>query len=247
MSSSNRTTLIPWARVALEGLVIVASILMAFGIDRWWERQEERGEIQAALGTLHADMVVIQDLIAGNLSAHRRARAASDELGRRTQEALRARTTAAVPDSLIILISWTPTLDPPTGGLESLSSSGRLAVLDDPEFEAELRNWSSRLGDVVEDERVSQGFMLDRLGPLLSAPPPNPDGLGVALRAGFDWLFGGAEKPVGSTVLAPSSELAYALATHSIWIATAEVALETLDEQTERLRAELESRLAATS
>jgi hypothetical protein len=31
---------IPWLRVLLEGVVIVGSILLAFGIDAWWEAGE---------------------------------------------------------------------------------------------------------------------------------------------------------------------------------------------------------------
>jgi len=33
---------IPWRRVFVEGGVIVGSILLAFGIDAWWERRQER-------------------------------------------------------------------------------------------------------------------------------------------------------------------------------------------------------------
>jgi hypothetical protein len=36
---------IPWGRVLVEGVVIVASILLAFGVDAWWaERAEKRAE-----------------------------------------------------------------------------------------------------------------------------------------------------------------------------------------------------------
>jgi hypothetical protein len=32
---------IPWLRVFVEGVVIVGSILLAFGIDAWWEERQE--------------------------------------------------------------------------------------------------------------------------------------------------------------------------------------------------------------
>lgn len=36
---------IPWLRIAAEGPVVVASILLALAIDTWWaERQERREE-----------------------------------------------------------------------------------------------------------------------------------------------------------------------------------------------------------
>ncbi len=33
---------IPWLRVFVEGVVIVGSILLAFGIDAWWEGVQEQ-------------------------------------------------------------------------------------------------------------------------------------------------------------------------------------------------------------
>ena len=54
----------PWPRIAVEGLVIVASILMAFSIDAWWgERQRQEAE-QAVLQTLLDDLLVKRVLLA---------------------------------------------------------------------------------------------------------------------------------------------------------------------------------------
>ena len=48
---------IPWLRVFVEGVVIVSSILLAFGIDAWWEgRQQRILEVQYA-ERLRADLV----------------------------------------------------------------------------------------------------------------------------------------------------------------------------------------------
>ena len=38
------TRQIPWLRVFVEGVVIVGSILLAFGIDAWWDGVQERAE-----------------------------------------------------------------------------------------------------------------------------------------------------------------------------------------------------------
>ena len=51
-------TSIPWTRVFLEGAVIVASILLAFGIEAWWDGRQERAEERDALEALAADFVV---------------------------------------------------------------------------------------------------------------------------------------------------------------------------------------------
>ena len=51
----NAGTEIPWSRIAVEGIAIIASILLAFSIDAWWDdRQREEAE-QVVLLTLLND------------------------------------------------------------------------------------------------------------------------------------------------------------------------------------------------
>ena len=50
----NRT--IPWLRVAIEGLVIVSSILLAFGIDAWWSSRQVKVERALTLALLEDQM-----------------------------------------------------------------------------------------------------------------------------------------------------------------------------------------------
>jgi hypothetical protein len=55
---------IPWPRIAVEGVAIVASILLAFSIDAWWGARQREGAEQAVLHTLLADLHVKQALLA---------------------------------------------------------------------------------------------------------------------------------------------------------------------------------------
>ena len=50
------TRSIPWLRVLIEGVVIVGSILLAFGIDTWWEGRQERSQVRAELEALAAEV-----------------------------------------------------------------------------------------------------------------------------------------------------------------------------------------------
>ena len=47
---------IPWLRVFVEGTVIVVSILLAFGIDAWWQRQQDAERALEYVRALRADM-----------------------------------------------------------------------------------------------------------------------------------------------------------------------------------------------
>lgn len=46
---------ISWPRVAVEGVVIVGSILLAFAIDAWWDQLGQREDERVALTGLEAD------------------------------------------------------------------------------------------------------------------------------------------------------------------------------------------------
>ena len=42
---------VPWKRLTAEGMAIIVSILLAFGIDAWWEdRQQQHDETRFAPG-----------------------------------------------------------------------------------------------------------------------------------------------------------------------------------------------------
>jgi hypothetical protein len=49
MNVANR---IPWPRIAVEGVAIVASILLAFAIDAWWDDKQRQETEQVILRTL---------------------------------------------------------------------------------------------------------------------------------------------------------------------------------------------------
>jgi len=47
---------IPWPRMFAEALAIVVSILLAFGIQAWWEERQDRAVEQALLTGLVEDL-----------------------------------------------------------------------------------------------------------------------------------------------------------------------------------------------
>lgn len=50
-------TKVPWLRIFVEGVVIIGSILLAFGIDAWWEGVQDDEAERDALELIHADLV----------------------------------------------------------------------------------------------------------------------------------------------------------------------------------------------
>jgi hypothetical protein len=119
-----------WTDLGVEGVVIVASILLAFALDAWWDsrgqRQEEtqvlenlRSEFQAAGSQLDRYLIIDQTTLASIERILRSARAA--------HAAGRAQVEVATVDLARTLIA--PTFDPRTGTLDGLLASGRLGIL----------------------------------------------------------------------------------------------------------------------
>ena len=144
MSSTKQ---IPWPRVIAEGAVIVVSILLAFGIDAWWEGKQERTEegryITALLDEAHA--------AADELEIDRQARdgrlAALDSLqvyfvsGRGRPDAF----TSWVNESASLANFF-----PPTAAYDDLVSSGGLQLLrKDPEIRSDSIVGESGAGAVA--------------------------------------------------------------------------------------------------
>ena len=90
---------IPWSRVIVEGVVIVVSILLAFGIDAWWSRLQEAEELQQTLGSLEAAFVENVEGIDEQLDR-------SDEFRERLETFFETSPTAAltIPEDVAHLI-----------------------------------------------------------------------------------------------------------------------------------------------
>ena len=58
-----RTRQMQWPRFLLEGVVIVGSILLAFGIEAWWAERQERAEEQRLLQNLHEEFVETRESV----------------------------------------------------------------------------------------------------------------------------------------------------------------------------------------
>ena len=57
-------TKIPWRRVGVEGVVIVGSILLALGLDAWWEDRQEHAEKEELLSSLLLELQFNSDRLA---------------------------------------------------------------------------------------------------------------------------------------------------------------------------------------
>lgn len=71
---------ISWLRISAEGVAIVVSILLAFGIQAWWEARSDRDLEQHLLGGIRADLALDVLDINSAMSVARARVAGADEL-----------------------------------------------------------------------------------------------------------------------------------------------------------------------
>jgi hypothetical protein len=158
---------IPWIRISVEGVAVVASILLAFAIDTWWDERIDRKTEQEELLRLQAEFQINIDR---NLASTGQAgaMAASSQLYEEISRAVEKRLDFVdLSNQTIKGILGTPTLEVETPVLDSLIRSGRLAVIQNPEFLAAISNWERMVRNTGEFEQRARRFADEQLMPAL--------------------------------------------------------------------------------
>ena len=133
-------------RLAVEGVVIVSSILLAFGIEAWWDGSRERAEEQQLLTVLERDMERNRSDLERVLSTNERTTEAMRRFMALTPEAL-AGLSADSADSLLVDLAALGAFTPFDGALKS----DDLSIIRDVPTRTALGSWLGLSADVVED------------------------------------------------------------------------------------------------
>ena len=123
------TRQVPWLRVFVESVVIVGSILLAFGLQAWWEeRQERRAEVEY-LSALLDETERNLDALAGNVRVWEQSYAALQRAESLVETGLYADSASIFIASLVRGSgSGGPRVS--TSVFDELTSSGRLVVIE---------------------------------------------------------------------------------------------------------------------
>lgn len=140
-------------RYAGEFAIIVASILVAFGLDAWWESRLQVEETAAQLATLHDEFTANREDLA---------------VLRNRLEGLRVAVVSLLPRispgaELLPLDKLNEMMDRSfrlsvielgTGSVQALLASGRLAMIPDPELQALLAAWPAQTAKLARQSRL---------------------------------------------------------------------------------------------
>ena len=129
-------------------MVIVVSILLAFGIDAWWDGKQERRVERELLGAIQAEFSQNQRQLVRVVEHHAQIREAVATVLEAERldcgEGLTATLRTAAWD-------WR-TFNPINSATQSLIASGRLGLISDTGLSHQLAGWGSLLSDLNEAE-----------------------------------------------------------------------------------------------
>lgn len=152
-------------RGALEMLVIVLSILLAFGLDAWWDSRERIAESGDLMADLLAEFEETAAELERSVLRNQEVVSAAEEVLREIRSAPQA---AEVPASTLAKLLLVPTTDPRRGNLDALVASGDFGLVHPRRLRGSLADWPAALRDLQEEEHDARVFVQETLIPFLA-------------------------------------------------------------------------------
>ena len=151
----------------VEGVVIVVSILLAFGLQASWERWQEGAFEQDALARLEVEFTENLSRMGGGRGARSATRVTA--LHEMLQSLPDGTPTVAVPDSLLSAVLGTGTFDRVTPVLDGLVRSGQWELIRDPGVREAVALWERWLAQLTERQLFAREHVDMRLRPALAS------------------------------------------------------------------------------
>lgn len=147
----NDATKINWLRIFAEGVAIVAGILLAFGIDAWWQDRQTRSEEQQILLGLAEEFIPIHEVLNEHMSEHlERLEVLANVLS--VIDEGKTADVGPIVDLALMEMMRPSTTDLGNGTLDALLSSGRIEILTNRTLAAKLAAWNGVMGEVWDDQ-----------------------------------------------------------------------------------------------
>lgn len=140
-----------WPRILAEAVVVVASILLAFGIDAWWQDRQTRFEEQQILQGLNEEFLSIHEVLERHMALHLRNLQWLEDVLFMIENGPSNDDGEIVEAALGEMVS-PMTTDLGNGTLDALLSSGRVEILMNSALRARLAAWEGVIGEVRDDQ-----------------------------------------------------------------------------------------------
>ena len=154
----------PVGRLFVEAAVIVGSILLAFGIDAWWDERQDRVEEQEILRGLYDEFSQNRQRLERDMSLD----GANLEVLARILEAIDSGVwdEQEIPIDVAIGDMLSPTTsDLGNGVFDALVNAGRIELLSNKELRTRLAAWNGIFDEVRDDQANNSKIVLEQIVP----------------------------------------------------------------------------------
>jgi hypothetical protein len=171
---------IPWKRIIVEGVAVVVSILLAFGIDAWWsERQERQAELEYLIA-LQKDFVETRESLDNQVNDVSRLFDNVDQV----LSVIADIQTTELPESFSKMVGRAYSIPRPvpiTGTYEDMVNSGSVQLIRNDDLRVALAKFMSVLEIMEFHSNMNLQTYWD-----MHAPFANQN----LILSDFDWVIG---------------------------------------------------------
>lgn len=222
------------AKLALEGVVVVISILIAFALDAWWNDRQLQQETAEDLAIVQFELIENIRLIRVTTDIIDQVLAANNVL---------IAQLLTQPDSAMVEIDDTtvwwgifnnPTLDLSFGATDAWIADGRLGALGSPILRQRLASVRGKVGDVVEEQQIARQISVRQIYPLIMDEIGDIELVQKIVSSGLQARQGTSVQVISGSGTIPipnSNALRFLLRARSLWYEAS--MYETRDFQTE--------------
>jgi len=157
---------LPIARMVAEAALIVVSILLAFGIDAWWDERKSAIEEAEMIVALEKEFLRNGALLEGQMEIHAQIFDLVGQLVLATRQGNWSDPSQTIDDAVYAL-TYPGTTDIEGGVLEALVSANRFEIISDLQLRTRLADWGAVFAEVQDDEQNNRQLVFDRVFPYL--------------------------------------------------------------------------------
>lgn len=199
---------IPWKRISVEGAAIVASILLAFAIDAWWQDRADAERERRVMVALLAEFERNDSLLQDANGLYKELYSQSVRILDNLETGMSGLSDAELEKLMAGLLRGT-TVHLESGAHDALLSSGELSLIRDVTLRNRLAAWPSHVAEWSEEKDAVFRYVRENLQPYFSdlipvrglgqqfAPFPEGESPPPVLPAEFD---AGAMRAIAETV-----------------------------------------------
>ncbi len=155
-----------WPRLLLEGTVIVLSILLAFGIDAWWDNRKDSLREKEIIEGLKREFNNYKEIIQGSIRTNENMISAYSAILISIDAGSWKSETWTIDDAIGQLL-LPPSIDLGQGVRDALIQGGQLEILSNVLLREKLAQWPNHFLEIEDDELLSRQIVVGKIMPYL--------------------------------------------------------------------------------